>query len=164
MRTLQIRVARSAELATLTRELGQRPFFLDRLARQEDGRGLLLVAWHGDRPVGVVYLWWEPAEEPELRLHLPGTPLLTHLEVHADHRARGMGSALIEAAERELVRRGHAAVALAVEVTNDRAARLYRRLGYADWDQPPIRCYSLTDGNGQREVEICRILVKPLGT
>ncbi|MCT2581538.1 GNAT family N-acetyltransferase [Actinophytocola gossypii] len=162
MHTLLIRTARPAELALLVRELGDRPFFVDRFARQGDGRGLLLVAWSDDRPVGVVYLWWEPAEEPELRLHLPGTPLLTHLEVHADHRARGTGSALIAAAERELVRRGHTAVALAVEVGNDGAARLYRRLGYAEWDQPPIRCYSLTDGNGQRAVEICRILVKPL--
>jgi len=162
MRPLHIRAARPTDLAALTRSLGQRPFFVDRLARQETGRGLLLTAWHDDRPVGDVYLWLEPAEEPEIQIFLPGTPLLTHLEVRADRRARGMGTALIAAAERELVALGHDTVALAVELKNLRAARLYRRLGYDDWDHPPVRCYSLTDSNGQRHAEICRILVKPL--
>jgi GNAT superfamily N-acetyltransferase len=147
---------------TLTGSLGQRPYFTDRIERQLDGRGVLLTAWHEDGPVGDVYLWLEPAEEPEIRLFLPDTPLLTHLEIRADRRARGMGTALIQAAERELAARGYRAVALAVELHNLRAARLYRRLGYADWDHPPVRCYSLTDGNGQRAVEICRILVKRL--
>ncbi|WP_143229547.1 GNAT family N-acetyltransferase [Actinophytocola xanthii] len=146
----------------LVAELGQGAFFADRLARQADGRGMLLVAWHRRRPVGDVYLWWERAEEPELQIFLPGTPLLTHLEVHVDHRARGTGTALVAAAERELGRRGHRAVALAVELGNIRAGRLYQRLGYRDWPHPPIRCYSLTDGRGRREAEICRILVKAL--
>jgi len=162
MRPLHIRAARQTDLAALTRSLGQRPFFVDRLARQEAGRGLLLTAWHDERPVGDVYLWLEPAEELEIRIFLPGTPLLTHLEVRPDRRAKGMGTALIAAAERALAGLGHDKVALAVELKNLRAARLYRRLGYDDWDHPPVRCYSLTDGNGKRHAEICRILVKPL--
>jgi GNAT superfamily N-acetyltransferase len=158
----RIRAAARADLPVLVRELGQREFFTDRLLRQARGRGVLLVAWLRDRPVGDVYLWWERPEEAELGIFLPGTPLLTHLEVHAEHRARGTGTALVAAAERELARRGHPAVALAVELGNVRAGRLYHRLGYRDWDHPPIRCYSLTDGRGQRTAEICRILVKPL--
>jgi ribosomal protein S18 acetylase RimI-like enzyme len=162
MGNLHIRRARPADLERLVRELGQRRFFADRFARQAGRSGTLLTAWRGNRPVGVIYLWLEEAEEDELRARLPGTPILNHLEIHADHRGRGIGTRLITAAERRLRMLGFAEVALAVEVTNERAARLYKRLGYDDWPYPEVRCYSLTDGKGERHVEICRIMVKPL--
>ena len=162
MGNLRIRRARRSDLAVLIRELGQRRFFDDRLARQSRGDGMLLTAWRGAWPIGVIYLWLEDAEEAEIRDHLPGTPILNHLEIHADHRGGGMGTKLITAAERRLRKLGFDQVALAVEVTNPRAAKLYERLGYLDWPHPTITCYSLTDGSGRREVEICRILVKLL--
>lgn len=162
MSDLHIRPARTGDLAALVEELGQRRFFADRLERQASGRGLLLTAWQDDRPVGDVYLWLEPAEEPEIREHLPGAPLLTHLEVRREHRRRGFGTELIRAAEQELADRAHEQVVLAVERDNDRALRLYHRLGYREWDHPPIRCYALADRNGNREEEICRIMVKRL--
>ncbi|MFL6126233.1 GNAT family N-acetyltransferase [Actinophytocola sp.] len=162
MRNLRIRRAHPADLDTLVRELGQRRFFADRFARQAGRRGTLLTAWRGNRPVGVLYLWLEDAEEDELREHLPKTPILNHLEIHPDHRGQGIGTRLITAAERRLRMLGCREVALAVEVTNGRAARLYKRLGYEDWPHPAVRCYSLTESNGERDVEICRILVKEL--
>lgn len=162
MDDLHIRPARPDDLAALTQELGQRPFFANRIAKQESGLGVLLTAWRTGKPIGDVYLWLEPAEEPEIRLHLPDTPLLTHLEIQAAHRSQGFGRLLIAAAEQWLTERGHHGVALAVEVTNEGAAKLYDRLGYQEWPYPPVRCYSLTDGNGRRKVEICRILVKNL--
>jgi ribosomal protein S18 acetylase RimI-like enzyme len=158
---LHIRRARPADLDVLIRELGQRRFFDDRISRQRRRLGTLLTAWRAGFPVGVIYLWLERAEEAELREHLPGVPILTHLEVHPDHRGDGTGTRLIEAAERRLRRLGFDQVALAVEVTNERAARLYERLGYGEWPHSTVRCYSLTDGNG-RAVEICRIMVKRL--
>ena len=162
MENLRIRRARLADLDILVRDLGQRGFFADRFARQADGRGTLLTAWRGNRPVGVLYLWLEEAEEDEIREHLPKTPILNHLEIHPDHRGRGIGTRLIGAAERRLRLLGFGQVALAVEVTNGRVARLYERLGYEDWPYPAVRCLSLTDSNGHREVEICRIMVKGL--
>jgi GNAT superfamily N-acetyltransferase len=162
MGDLQIREARSTDLPALTQAMGQQPFFADRLSRQQHGLGRLLTAWQDNLPVGVVYLWLEPAEEPEIREHLPDTPLLTHLETHAEHRAQGIGTRLIKAAERWLYAKGYDRVALAVEVTNVRAARLYARLGYREWPHSTVVCLSLTDGNGQRKVEICHIMVKPL--
>jgi GNAT superfamily N-acetyltransferase len=162
MLDLHIRPARSTDLAALTGELGQGPYFVDRLSRQQAGRGLLLTAWRDDHPIGDVYLWLEPAEEPEIREHLPDTPLLTHLEIHADHRNQGTGTKLMLAAEQELVALGHEQVALGVEVTNVAAAMLYLRLGYREWPHPPVRCYALADGKGTRRIEICRIMVKRL--
>jgi GNAT superfamily N-acetyltransferase len=162
MGNLHIRRARPADLEVLVRELGQRRFFNDRISRQNKRLGMLLTAWRGVRPIGVVYLWLEDAEEAELREHLPDTPILNHLEIHPDHRGRGTGTKLINAAERRLRKLGFHQVALAVEVTNRRATRLYRRHGFEEWPHPTVRCYSLTDSNGERRVEICQIMVKTL--
>jgi GNAT superfamily N-acetyltransferase len=132
------------------------------MSRQVKHLGMLLTAWRGNRPVGVIYLWLAEAEEAEIREHLPGVPILNHLVIHPNHRSRGIGTKLMGAAERRLHMLGFSQVALAVEETNRRAARLYRRLGYEDWPYPPARCYSLTDSAGERRVEICRIMVKTL--
>ncbi|WP_367115209.1 GNAT family N-acetyltransferase [Actinophytocola sp.] len=142
--------------------MGQQLFFADRLSRQDQGLGRLLTAWQDSHPVGVVYLWLEPAEEPEIREHLLDTPLLTHLETHAAHRARGIGTRLIKAGEKWLYAKGYDRVALAVDVNNVRAARLYARLGYREWPYSTVECMSLTDGDGPRNIEICHIMVKPL--
>ncbi|MFC4855609.1 GNAT family N-acetyltransferase [Actinophytocola glycyrrhizae] len=162
MGDLHIRRARPADLETLVQELGQRRFFEDRFSRQSRKLGMLLTAWRAGVPIGVLYLWLEDAEEKELRDHLPGTPILNHLEIHPDHRGGGVGSTLIDEAERRLRKLLLGQVALAVEDSNERAARLYKRLGYEEWPHSPIRCYSLTDGDGVRQVEICQIMVKAL--
>jgi GNAT superfamily N-acetyltransferase len=157
-----IRRARRADLDVLIRELGQRQVLADRFSRQDKGLGMLLAAWRGGRPVGVIYLWLEDAEEPELREHLPGTPILNHLEIHPEHRGHGIGTRLIRAAERRLRMLGFHRVALAVEVTNRGVARLYQRLGYEEWPHSTVKCYSLADDEGERHVEICSVMVKAL--
>jgi ribosomal protein S18 acetylase RimI-like enzyme len=162
MRDPHIRRARDEDLAALVEELGQREFFTDRLARQAAGRGLLLTAWQEQHPIGDVYLWLEPAEEPQIREHLPGVPLLTHLEVHPMLRKQGTGSRLTSAAERSLVERGHREVALAVEMSNTDAQRLYERLGYREWPHSTVACLTQAEEDRPRTVEICRILVKDL--
>lgn len=162
MDELHIRRARTADIEVLVRELGQRRFFDDRISRQNEHLGMLLAAWRDRRPIGVIYLWLEDAEEPELREHLPDTPILNHLEIHPEHRSSGAGTRLIEGAERRLRKLGFSQVALAVEIGNRRAARLYRRLGYQEWSHETVQCYSLTDGVGERRIEICQILVKTL--
>ncbi|TDV53713.1 GNAT family N-acetyltransferase [Actinophytocola oryzae] len=162
MRELHIREARETDLAALTGEMGQRPFFIDRLERQARNHGVLLTAWEGTRPIGDVYLWLEPAEEPEIRLHLPKTPLINHLEIHPAHRRRGYGTKLVRTAEQKLASLGHRRVALAVEQDNHVATHLYRRLDYADWPHPRITCLTFTDGTAPRQVEICRVMVKEL--
>jgi GNAT superfamily N-acetyltransferase len=162
MRDLVIRPARPDDLGALAEALGQAQFFLDHLARQADGRGVLLSAWQGDAPKGDVYLRLEPAEEPEIRDQLPDVPLLTHLEVVPGYRNRGIGTRLIRAAERYLREGGHNRVALAVEVTNTDAARLYKRLGYRDWSHAPVVCYAWLPDGRDRRPEICYVLVKRL--
>jgi GNAT superfamily N-acetyltransferase len=165
--SVSIRVAEDSDLPVLSQALQQQHFFSDRMRRQREGRGLLLVAWAGSTPVASVYLWLEPADEPELREGLPSVPLLTHLEVHELHRNRGIGTRLIQAAERILVDRGHRQVALGVGLKNAGALRLYRRLGYEEWEHSPIPTvneYFLANGERIHEGDICRLLVKAFAT
>jgi GNAT superfamily N-acetyltransferase len=130
---VEIRPGSDADLAALVAVLGQRDFFTDRLARQQRGGGVLLVAWLDGRPIGDVFLDCEPAEEPELRRQLPGVPRLDHLEVLGPFMGRGIGTALIRAGEDTARRLGHQRLALGVGLDNPDARRLYERLGYADW-------------------------------
>ena len=175
----QIRPATDGDLPALAGALGQETFFADRLRRQHAGLGVLLTAWAGDEPgtepvdgepadaepVGVVYVWLEEAEERELREHLPGVPLLNHLEVRDGWRNQLIGTSIIHAAESLLVGKGFKQVALGIRLDNLDAARLYERLGYAEWEHGEIETsyvVFLADGGEDRAPEMCRILVKDL--
>jgi ribosomal protein S18 acetylase RimI-like enzyme len=162
---LDIRLATHRDLPDLVRVLDQERFFADRFARQQTGHGELLVARQKGTPVGVVYLWLAPAEEPELRQHLPGVPLLNHLEVAAGHRNQGIGTAIIGHAEARVRAAGRRAIALGIRLDNVDAARLYKRLGYVEWEHGELATHYvvfLADGGEDRHPEMCRILVKDL--
>ena len=159
------RAARGDDLSTLAKVFGQEQFFVDRLERQRGGRGMLLIAELDDLAVGDVYLWLEPAEEPELNRYLPGVPLIQHFEVHEPFQSRGIGTRLLAAAERELRHRGHGRVALGVGLSNEGAMRLYQRLGYREWPYGVIATSweeFLPNGARRRTSEWCHIYLKDL--
>jgi GNAT superfamily N-acetyltransferase len=164
---VEIRPASEADLADLVAVLGQLPddYFTDHLARQQDGRGVLLVAWLDGRPVGDVYLSWEPADVPQVRRQLPGVPQLSHLEVVGPLQRRGIGTALLGAAEDTARQRGHEQITLAVGLDNPDARRLYERLGYVDWGHGTIvASWQERDHDGRPVTvsETCDVLVKRL--
>ncbi|MGH3761737.1 GNAT family N-acetyltransferase [Actinophytocola sp.] len=160
------------DLDALTNDLGHGPLFRDRFQRQKSGKGQLLFARRDDSVVGVVYLWLEPAEEKEIRDALPRVPLLMHLEIREDERGQGYGTALIEAAEEWLKEEwGCTKVALAVEVGNENAKKLYERLGYKEWapsyvwEHPYVMCRRFVEAgqpNPEPEYEQCNILIRSL--
>jgi GNAT superfamily N-acetyltransferase len=125
----EIRPGSAADLAALVAVLGERHWFTDRLARQQRGGGVVLVAWLDGRPVGDVYLDCEPAEEPEVRRHLPGVPRLDHLEVPGPFQRRGIGTALVRAAEDTARRLGHERIALGVGAGEPRRPAAVRAAG-----------------------------------
>jgi GNAT superfamily N-acetyltransferase len=162
---LEIRPASNEDFAVLVAALGERHWFADRLARQERGGGLVLVAWLEGRPVGEVFLDCEPATEPEVRRHLPGVPQLDHLEVPGPFQGRGIGTALIHAAEATARQLGHERIALGVGLDNSKARRLYERLGYVDWGQGTVAGTWVEypdDGPPMTLSEVCDMLVKRL--
>ncbi|MER5646435.1 GNAT family N-acetyltransferase [Streptosporangium sp. NPDC002524] len=173
MGTADIRQATGGDLPAMVRSLGQEEYFSDRLALQDSGHGLLLVAWQegvtdggaGDVAVGDVYVWLAAAEEAELRAHLPHVALLTHLEVVAGRRNEGIGTELLRAAEHRLWDLGHKQVALGVGLDNRDAQRLYARLGYTEWPHGQVATTEVVyHPGGERELrpEICRIMVRQL--
>jgi ribosomal protein S18 acetylase RimI-like enzyme len=164
MSDIKIRPAADADLGLLIATFGDEKFFTDRLARQKDKRGTLLTARLQQDLIGSAYLWLEPADELEIREHLPGVPLLNRIEIRADHRGRGHGTELIRHAEQILARSADR-VALAVRTDNFDAYRLYERMGYVAWDHPPVECMyevELADGTLKRGYEKCDIMVKQL--
>lgn len=163
---LEIHPTRPDEAPALVAAGGQAGYIADRLTRQAAGHGVLLAAWLAGRAVGSVYLWLDQAEEAEIREHLPGAPLITHLEVFAADRNQGFGTQLVEAAERELRKLDRTVAALAVELSNVDAERLYKRLGYQDWGHDRVACVQrdwLPDGTLLETREECTVLVKLLG-
>jgi GNAT superfamily N-acetyltransferase len=162
---VEIRSGSDADLDALVAAMGQRDYFTDRLARQQDGRGVLLVAWLDGHPVGNGSLSWEPADHPELHRHLPGVPELGHLEVIGPLWGQGIGTALIRAAEATARQFGHDRLILAVGVDNPDARRLYERLGYLDRQHGTIVGTWVERDRDGRPVtlsETCHVLVKRL--
>jgi GNAT superfamily N-acetyltransferase len=131
------------QLNELTDCLGQGEYFTDRLARQDRGEGVVLVAW------------------------LAGIPMLNHLEVHPDRRGQGIGTAIIEQAERLAAQMGHRRLLIGVGIDNPRAYDLYLRLGYTDWGHGNVDTTYAShqpDGTVRRFAETIRVLTKPLSS
>jgi RimJ/RimL family protein N-acetyltransferase len=163
MSDLEIRPVRPGDLPSLA-NVGADGYFADRLAKQRKGHGVLLGAWRAGHAVGSAYLWLDRAEEPEIGRLLPGVPLITHVEIFdAGERNRGFGTELMDCAEQTLWDRGYTRVALAVEVSNEAAARLYQRRGYRDWGHDTIGCMARVweeDGTLTEYEEKCYVLTK----
>jgi ribosomal protein S18 acetylase RimI-like enzyme len=115
----QIRPLAAEEVARVAAVLG--------LARLDQGDGFYLVAWAGEEPLGHAHL--ALTEPPELQ----------DVSVRAEHRRRGIGSALTRAAERAARERGHGRLRITVSVDNEAAQAVYRSLGYVDAGVPPRR-------------------------
>jgi hypothetical protein len=97
------------------------------------------------------------------RRHLPGVRQLTHLEGLGLLWGRGIGTALIRAAEVTARRLGHEQLALAVGVDNPGARRLDERLGYVDWDHGTIVGTWVERDHGGPPItlsETCNVLVR----
>jgi ribosomal protein S18 acetylase RimI-like enzyme len=102
----------------------------ERMEKQERGEALYLVAWLDVRPVGHLLLRWDGSASS------PGAsttwPTFSDISVPADLRSRGIGSQLMEHAERLVAQRGYRQVGLSVALDNPRARALYERRGYRD--------------------------------
>jgi GNAT superfamily N-acetyltransferase len=140
---VKIDLATEADLPALVADMPQQELLADRLLRQARGDGQLLVMRDNGRPIGMVYLWREPADEPEIREHLPGVPLIMHFEVLKEYRGNGIGTRLLRHAEQRLRDAGHSRVALGVNPKNRDAIRLYLRHGYRQWPYGDVT----TDGD-----------------
>lgn len=137
----------------------------ERLARQQEGHDVYLVAWLGGLPVGHVLLQWQGTNDLPSALRMDGCPNVEDLFVSPSHRSRGIGSRLLGHAEKLAIQMGYSQIGLGVSVDNPRARSLYDLRGYRDAAFGEYRTsgrYSDRDGREQQWEEICKYMVKRL--
>jgi GNAT superfamily N-acetyltransferase len=149
---IEVRALAASEVGRLERdEPPGRGFARAMWALQEQGGSTLLVAWDGDRPVG--------AGQLDLRGDVPE---LRNLQVDAAERGRGIGTAIVRAAE-ERVAPGRLAVGVGLD--NPRARALYERLGYRGTGETTTTTYAYVDDAGvtRQATETDERLARDLG-
>ncbi|EDY46412.2 GCN5 N-acetyltransferase [Streptomyces sp. SPB074] len=165
---MRIAACRAEDVAPLDAHLPSgvaTSFHARRFARQRAGGSTYLVAWADGVPVGNGEIRWGGCAAPEVREAVGECPELNGLDVRAELRGRGIGTALIHHAEALAARRGAPRLGLGVDDTgNPRAARLYARLGY----RPALRyldrwTYVDEDGTTHERADPTVFLVRPLG-
>ncbi|WP_307174056.1 GNAT family N-acetyltransferase [Streptomyces africanus] len=164
---MEITVCRAADVPLLDQYIGSpgaTSFHARRFERQEQGRSTYLVAWVDARPVGHTELRWGGCDDAAVRAARPGCPEINALSVWPETlRSRGIGSALIRAAEERARERGRTAIGLGVADDNPRAAVLYARIGYRPLTPYVGRwSYEGHDGVTHECVEELTFLVKEL--
>ncbi len=134
------------------------------VATQQRGSASYLVAWRGPMPLGSAMVNWDGCVGANARSTYPGCVEIHHLQVRSEQRGRGVGAALITAAEDLIRSRGHTQACLGVDLNNPDAARLYRRLGYRPTGVRDLTAYTWIDEDGvaHDEIEDDELLVKCL--
>ncbi len=95
----------------------------------QSGTRLILAAWHGEKLCGHITISWRSAYP---RFAALNAPEIVDLWVQDDTRGKGVGQALLLAAEDFARSKGYASIGLCVGVTArfGAAQRLYIRNGY----------------------------------
>ncbi|GHK03015.1 GNAT family N-acetyltransferase [Streptomyces sp. NPDC003753] len=164
---MEITICQAADVALLDRYIGSAgatSFHARRFARQEAGESTYLVAWTEGRPVGHAEVRWNGCAASEVRAARAGCPEINGLGVWPEElRSRGIGSALIRAAEDLARGRGRSVIGLGVAADNPRAAALYARLGYRPLTAYVDRwSYEDADGVAHECADPCTFLIKEL--
>jgi ribosomal protein S18 acetylase RimI-like enzyme len=116
------------------------------MAEAKRGRRILLVAEAGDRIVGQIFLQLASARKELADGGSSG--YLYAFRVRPDCRNMGIGSMLLDAAERELRERSFERAVIAVSRENKAAQRLYERRGYQRFAEDPGK-WTYVDHEGQ---------------
>jgi GNAT superfamily N-acetyltransferase len=136
---MDVRVLRPEEAVAVAATLRHRIVVADRLERQRRDECVYLVAWEGGTPIGQVLLHrWRPSALAVAGV-VDSLPYIEDVFVLPEWRDRGVGTALLEAAESAAAARGDRGVSLAVSTGNSAARRLYTRLGYVGAGVPVHR-------------------------
>ncbi|HEX9998193.1 MAG TPA: GNAT family N-acetyltransferase [Abditibacterium sp.] len=95
----------------------------------QEGKRITLVAVCGEQILGYTNIIWEPDYEP---FREAGIPEINDLNVVTEFQKQGIGTALIQEAERIALENGKDVMGIGFGLTDDYGAaqRLYPKLGY----------------------------------
>lgn len=94
--------------------------------------GCVLIAWEGERALGMVIAFADIDQSHYLHERDRQQGHISDLWVEEDARDRGIGAALIAAAEERMRAAGLQAMSVSALTENAGAHRLYRRIGYRE--------------------------------
>lgn len=166
---IQIRQAQREELPVLEQKLSAKgiPWFhKEKIDTQEHDKGIWLIAWHDNQPVGHFQVRWTGSQDAVINMHLKNYAHLEAGGVKEEYRRQGIGTKLIQESEKLAKARGFHRIGMAVGSSdNPNARRLYEKLGYTDWGHGEfITQWEYLDEKGERkfEKELCIYLTKKL--
>jgi GNAT superfamily N-acetyltransferase len=165
-----VRPLRAVDVAAVTAALPGLPHaptdkHEERLELQGGGSATYLIAWQGGEPVGHVLVRSSPVSQQGVAA---GCAELEDLFVCEEKRRRGVGRALLAAAEDVARAAGARRLGFGVSVANPSnaaARRLYERCGYTDSGLGEfVLGYTYWDelGRRHRDEELHRYVTKPL--
>lgn len=161
---VDVRPFREADLAALERRWPTAGVHAAHAAAHVAGRATYLVAWNGPEPLGVLMVQWAGCVGPRAAAAHPEAVEFNHVQVRGSARGRGVGTALLVAAERLAAARGVATAAVGVAEDNPGARRLYERCGFVETGVVDRTAYDWVDdaGGTHHAVELDHLLVKDL--
>lgn len=166
MKDLVVRPCTLPDVAALEKQLptGRNRYHEARHRRQAGDTGTFLVAVADGVPAGCGEVMWRGPKEPDVHTRFPDCPELNGLAVAPDRQSRGIGTAIIRAAEQLAAGRGFTRIGLGVDDENPRAAALYLRLGYRETGVHYLDHYAYVDDDDRRHqvADPCRFLIKLL--
>lgn len=137
-----------------------------RLASQERGLAVQLVAWAGEEAVGKAMVVFPGHEEWSESAFRETCPEIRDLAVSESWTRRGIGTALVGAAEHEVRAAGFDRIGLGtgIEPSYAPARAMYERLGYRTAHGPFVSAARLEDDEGRAipVAGVCVYLVKTL--
>lgn len=161
---ISVRPCSSRDLPLLERDLPPAAVHAQHLERQDEGERTYLGAFLERRAVGTCVISWTGCREPEFRQSFPEAIEIAGLQVGEAWRGRGVGTALIAAAEQMALEGGRRRIVIGLADDNPRAMALYTHLGYRPTGEHVTIRYEIPDaaGNPVEMVERTQALVKDL--
>ena len=128
-------------------------------------KAVVLAVEAGGRYVGRVTLRHDWGDETSIiEKDFPGLPQINALEIDENYRRQGLATMLIAAAENEARRQGFSMIGLGVEISNEPAKRLYKKLGYSYQQVGGSDTYDFLFGKPNPQTYKLRLMTKSLRT
>lgn len=162
---INVRPCTARDLPLLERDLPPATVHAQHLRQQDEGVRTYLGAFLDRRAVGTCVVSWDGCREPALRQAFPDAIEIAAVQVGEAWRDRGVGTALIQGAERLVTDAGRRRVVIGVADDNPRAEALYLGLGFESTGRYETIRYELPAGTGAavEVTERTHVLIKDLG-